>query len=1110
MRLLKLRIENINSLAGRYEIDFTNRDYVESGIFAIVGPTGSGKTTILDAVTLALFGKTPRMETRTSTSKKTDRGCMVLTEGRKQCSASVVFESMGKFWRSRWSVRLKRTGEPRDAQVELVRLPDGSAETGEIVAEQKLAWNAKVPEVLGMDYETFTRSALLAQGAFTELLRAQVDDRAAILEKITGTKLYSTIGQWVFERCRDENNKVKRLLVHLEGAEMLAEDARKALETALETTADEAQHVRLRRSELEADLRWIRQATAARARLKDAEQSFVQAEKAAQASQALKREAAAARSAVEPLAERRRMLDCAASAEAHRREAAQYEAAQVQAQAHQAQAQAAADVARQAALQAAEDEAKTIPELEQMEEKDKCLAIADAEAQASSAALADAQARSLRADAEVQKCAAALKSAEDERRRALGALEMLQGDRELAEHLPAAAAAAEAYADAKKNSLNAKSAAALGEKKIAADKVKADEAHDAAVKAQAVMEAAAQRLQAAVYQEGSLEVKLVEMRRFTGRAWAAQWFLECGELLGLLSEMPSGDKTSRMREVLTHRIEALRSAYPQDFAEALTPQRAAGFNAVLDAIEAWSKNAEAADKGLALVRAEEIKAVNAFHEAQAADVRASARLRAAQESLEQLQAQQRESAERLQVRRDAFLLAAKHCFAADTDSKAVLAEPQSFLNEAEARRQRYAAADASAQKAQEKLTAASAAANAAAAQKRGADEAQTAASERAQAAHQAAQDVRKDRENKFGKRSAQAERRELAHRVRTSREKERNAAQASAQAAQHLKTIEATLSAEKKAAQEFAQKTEDAKARFSELLANAAFADEAALLAAERDPARIKELEQTAEAAGQAYAAAESNRATAQRDLEALLQTPHRDVQEAEAAAELAQTDERASEAERRLGSLRQQLEADDAVRRKAALIEAELKTARTSADKWAKLSGLIGSADGKTFRLAAQSLTFALLLHEANVILSRMQSRYQLIPAGSQKLDLAVRDLELAGLERTSFNLSGGETFLVSLALALALSRVSSSRMQVDTLFLDEGFGTLDPDTLEKALNALEMLQQKTGKLIGIISHVRAVRERVGVHIVVKPRGTSGESEVSGPGVRFEAQPAA
>lgn len=171
------------------------------------------------------------------------------------------------------------------------------------------------------------------------------------------------------------------------------------------------------------------------------------------------------------------------------------------------------------------------------------------------------------------------------------------------------------------------------------------------------------------------------------------------------------------------------------------------------------------------MRAEEVKAVNAFHEAQAADVRASARLRTAQESLEQLQAQQRESAERLQVRRDAFLLAAKHCFAADTDSKSVLAEPQTFLNEAEARRERYAAAEVSAQKTQEKLSAASAAANAAAAQKRGADEAQAAASERAQAAHQAAQDVRNERVNKFGQRSAQAERRALALRVRSLREK---------------------------------------------------------------------------------------------------------------------------------------------------------------------------------------------------------------------------------------------------------------------------------------------------------------------------------------------------
>ncbi|MBS5218017.1 MAG: hypothetical protein KHY61_08060 [Sutterella wadsworthensis] len=131
------------------------------------------------------------------------------------------------------------------------------------------------------------------------------------------------------------------------------------------------------------------------------------------------------------------------------------------------------------------------------------------------------------------------------------------------------------------------------------------------------------------------------------------------------------------------------------------------------------------------------------------------------------------------------------------------------------------------------------------------------------------------------------------------------------------------------------------------------------------------------------------------------------------------------------------------------------------------------------------------------------MQSRYELIVRGENGLDLAVRDLELAGIERTSFNLSGGETFMVSLALALSLSRISTNRMRVDTLFLDEGFGSLDPVSLSKALNALEMLQQTSGKLIGLISHVPAVRERVGVQITVKPRGSSGLSDISGPGVR-------
>ena len=112
MKLLKLRIENVNSLGGVHEIDFRAPEFRESGIFAICGPTGSGKTSILDAVTLALYGTTPRMEERVQTAKKDD-ACMVITKNTDQTSAQVTFESFGAVYRSRWSRRVKRTAKSR-------------------------------------------------------------------------------------------------------------------------------------------------------------------------------------------------------------------------------------------------------------------------------------------------------------------------------------------------------------------------------------------------------------------------------------------------------------------------------------------------------------------------------------------------------------------------------------------------------------------------------------------------------------------------------------------------------------------------------------------------------------------------------------------------------------------------------------------------------------------------------------------------------------------------------------------------------------------------------------------------------------------------------------
>lgn len=146
-------------------------------------------------------------------------------------------------------------------------------------------------------------------------------------------------------------------------------------------------------------------------------------------------------------------------------------------------------------------------------------------------------------------------------------------------------------------------------------------------------------------------------------------------------------------------------------------------------------------------------------------------------------------------------------------------------------------------------------------------------------------------------------------------------------------------------------------------------------------------------------------------------------------------------------------------------------------------------------------------MISHANRQLQRMTDRYLLRHDDANPLHLSVVDDYQAGEVRSTKNLSGGEGFIVSLALALGLSQMASRNVRVDSLFLDEGFGTLDEDALENALTTLGNLQQD-GKMIGIISHVEALKERISAQIVVTPDG-GGRSVLSGPGCRSGAGPA-
>ena len=161
---------------------------------------------------------------------------------------------------------------------------------------------------------------------------------------------------------------------------------------------------------------------------------------------------------------------------------------------------------------------------------------------------------------------------------------------------------------------------------------------------------------------------------------------------------------------------------------------------------------------------------------------------------------------------------------------------------------------------------------------------------------------------------------------------------------------------------------------------------------------------------------------------------------------------------------------------------------------RWSLLNDLIGSSTGNTFRKYAQEYTLDMLLQYANVQMRYLNRRYTLqrIP---NSLSLQVVDNDMGAEVRSVYSLSGGESFLVSLALALALSSLSSTKMNVETLFIDEGFGSLDSETLSVAIDALESLQNQ-GKKVGVISHVQEMVERIAVKVVVQKKG-NGKSSI-------------
>lgn len=188
------------------------------------------------------------------------------------------------------------------------------------------------------------------------------------------------------------------------------------------------------------------------------------------------------------------------------------------------------------------------------------------------------------------------------------------------------------------------------------------------------------------------------------------------------------------------------------------------------------------------------------------------------------------------------------------------------------------------------------------------------------------------------------------------------------------------------------------------------------------------------------------------------------------------------------IGQLKEQIKNNNKIQEENQLILDTIKTKNSVFQKWDLLNKTVGSSDGKAFKKFAQDFTLSLLVQHANKHLENMFNRYELFKDDtSDEMELQIKDNNFFGEIRNINSLSGGETFLVSLSLALGLSDLASKNTKICSLFIDEGFGSLDPENLNNALDTLELLRQNDDRQIGIISHVEELKKRITTQIQVK-----------------------
>lgn len=1149
MKILYLRLKNLNALHGEWEIDFRQPPFADNGLFAITGPTGAGKSTLLDAICLALYHQTPRLGVLSAGSND------LMTRHTADCMAEVVFEAQGHTYRAFWSQRRARdkaNGALQAPKVELAEI-DPSTGEGSILTTHIKDKERRIAEITGLDFGRFTKSMLLAQGGFAAFLNANANDRAELLEELTGTEIYGLISQTVFERARTARQALEKQQAQADGVQLLAPEARAALQASAQQLHSELSRTQTACSDAQTQLQWLHQCAAAQRSVEEAaqaEQHALQVHTHAQAElERLAQDAPAQR--LQPLHQHWQR-----SLQAHQHTQEQLkklEHDRLNQQALEAALhQHAAQLARADATSAQQELSRLLRAMEEHRRHQQ---------QHPSHALLGEQLGSWRALLQ-QRDHALRQLTEQQRSIQQHAAEAAQLQRDLdvqKAQLQAATETEQAALQAQKNAIAALHTVLQqhGSASMADLRARCHSAHTAVNHAEhcqtlasTLREQALQRQQlatsiatgtATVAQHHSVlealrtryaaqrdavtdKRKLLEQERRIQSLEEHRHALQPGHacpLCGALEHPAIAayaaldvSATETSLRAAEHALEELKEqGETEKVALAAAQQRLLGWQEQQQVLEASSTrsaeqwqalqqpNAPACDweqpeqLTAALVQAQSLyQAIQqalrtaedgeqAVHTTTAAHHLASQALHEAGLRCERLQHQRQEAR---QLEQQALLGAQQHTTALSdleaelqatlADCNQTLPEPPATAKWLEARQQEWQRWQHSVQQLQQLAPQWALQQQACAhAQQTATHWQERSAAFEISAAHTAACPL-------SGGAALPAT---LA-----------DCASAIAQHAQQLAQLQGQLTHTHRTAQAEQSNLTQAQTAWEQALAASPFTDAAAFLQAclpEAERERLQQLQRTVADAVQRTSALLTQARTQQAQLQsqALTEQPAATMQ-----TQLEALETQRSQLAEQLGATRARLEDDDRYRQGQQALLVQIAAQAQDSDLWQRLDGLIGSSKGDKFRKFAQGLTLDHLLQLANQHLLRLHERYRLQRRSTGELELDIVDSWQGDVARDTRTLSGGESFLVSLALALALSDLVSHKVSIDSLFLDEGFGTLDGDTLEAALSALDALNA-SGKMIGIISHVEALKERIPTQIHVEKGGGVGHSRL-------------